>query len=110
LADLANVVQKTPQVIASAYVGNGQRLDRAALDDLGKQSQASLPALRRINLRYSGTEALFRAMLEADAEVSTAELGQLAWNICRKIQTTAGISDGPIEILNCTQGGLLEPA
>ena len=110
LAELADAIQKTPQVIASAYVGNGPRLDRAALDDLGKQSQASLPALRRINLRYSGTEALFRAMLEADAEVSTAELGQLAWNICRKIQTTAGISDGPIEILNCTQGGLLAPS
>jgi phosphoglucosamine mutase len=110
LADLANVVHKTPQVITSAYVGSGPRLDRSALDDLEKQSLANLPALRRISLRYSGTEAQFRAMLEAEGEISTNELGRFAWNICKQIQATAGISDGPIEILNCTQGGLLAPS
>jgi len=109
LADFASVIQKTPQVIASAYVGSGPRLDRAALNDLEKRSLASLSALRRVNLRYSGTEAQFRAMLEADGEIPVSELGRLAWNICRQVQTIAGMSEGSIEILNCSAGGLLDP-
>ena len=109
LTQFADVIQKTPQVIASADVGNGPRLDRTALNELEKQSLIKLPSLRRINLRYSGTEAQFRAMLEADGEVSINELGRLAWDICRQIQATAGTSGRFIEVLNCSQGGLLDP-
>ncbi|HEY4691791.1 MAG TPA: phosphoglucosamine mutase [Anaerolineae bacterium] len=109
LADLTRVIQKMPQVIASAYVGHGPRLDRAALDKLEAQARVEFPALKRVNLRYSGTEAQFRAMLESDEELTQAQLAQLAWRVCRKVQSVAGADDGFIEILDCAQGGLLMP-
>jgi phosphoglucosamine mutase len=77
LTQFADVIQKTPQVIASADVGNGPRLDRTALNELEKQSLIKLPSLRRINLRYWARKPNF-AMLEADGEVSINELGRLA--------------------------------
>jgi phosphoglucosamine mutase len=110
LAEFASrIIQKTPQVIASAFVGGGPRLDRAALSELETTTQAEFPALQRINLRYSGTEALFRAMLEANHSVTEMELARVAWGVCRKVQAAAGAGDGVIEIQNCSCGGLLHP-
>jgi phosphoglucosamine mutase len=109
LAEFANTIQKVPQVIASAYVGSGSRLGRAALDELEERSRQENPALMRINLRYSGTEALFRAMLEADERLTEMELARLAWQICHQVQAAAGLTSGPIEILNCSRGGMLQP-
>jgi len=109
LAELTSVVQKTPQVIASAYVGAGPRLDQAALDDLEYEARTALPALQRVNLRYSGTEPQFRAMMDTDAGTAESLLSQVAWDICRKVQAVAGFGDGFLEILDCAHGGLLVP-
>jgi len=109
LIEFRRVIQKTPQVIASAYVGKGPHLDRLALDELEHQLRQNLPALKRINLRYSGTEPLFRVMLEADEEMSEIKLGHVAWNVCRKVQTYAGTIGQFLEILDCVHGGLLGP-
>ncbi len=109
LDELTGVVQKSPQVIASAYVGAGPRFDRSALDSLESEARAALPTLKRVNLRYSGTEPQFRAMFDTDAATPESLLSQVAWDICRKVQAVAGFSDGFLEILNCARGGLLVP-
>lgn len=108
LSEFANTIQKTPQVIASAFVGGGPRLDRKGLDEMEAQARLKVPSLTRVNLRYSGTEALFRAMLEADLPMSETELARFAWEICRTIQTRAGEPEGRIEILNVSRGGMID--
>lgn len=108
-SELKRIIQKTPQVIASAYVGNGLRLNRDALSALESQLLCDIPLLKRVNLRYSGTEPLFRAMLEANDTLAEIDLGKVAWEVCRRIQSTAHTHDGFIEILNCSSGGLLGP-
>jgi len=103
-------IGKVPQIIASAYVGRGPRLERAELDEIENRSLADIEGLLRINLRYSGTEPLFRAMLESDGRLSMEGLSSLAVKLCRMAQGQAGVEDGAIDILNCTSGGVLSVA
>ncbi len=110
LADLAGCVQKVPQVIASAVVSAKPPLDGIAGWDARKADvRGRLPGLQRMELRYSGTEPQFRAMLEADARHSGEQLAQAAWDLCRHVQAASGSVAGRIEILDCARGGLLEP-
>jgi phosphoglucosamine mutase len=109
LTELTGVIQKTPQVIASAYVGAGPRFDHSALVNLESEARQALPTLKRVNLRYSGTEPQFRAMLDTDAETPESMLSKVAWDVCRKVQALAGFDDGFLEILNCARGGVLAP-
>ncbi|HLB49652.1 MAG TPA: hypothetical protein VJL59_21770 [Anaerolineales bacterium] len=109
MAEFAAGIGKTPQVIASADVGKGTRLDRAALDGMEKQTLDSTPELTRISLRYSGTEPKFRAMLESDGAQTEEALAAIALRICRQVQGLAGVGGAGIEIQNCTRGGLLMP-
>lgn len=102
-------VGKTPQIIASAYVGRGARYDRQALGEMESQLQRASPGLSRANLRYSGTEPLLRVMLESDGRQSEHDLAWLAWKICRDAQNLAQVQDGEIDILNCTHGGVIAP-
>ncbi len=60
-----------------------------------------------MNLRYSGTEPLLRAMLESDGSVSERELGEYALEICRKAQQVSGNQSGSIDLLNVTRGGVV---
>ncbi|MBI5712040.1 MAG: hypothetical protein HZC38_01235, partial [Chloroflexi bacterium] len=108
MSEFAAGVGKTPQVIASANVGRGARMDKAALADLEKKILVETKGLTRINLRYSGTEPKFRAMLESDGAQDEYALAKLAAKICRDMQTLAGMKDGEIEIQNCTRGGVIE--
>lgn len=110
LVELKRVIRKTPQVIASAYVGKGAHLNQLALDDLEHQLRQDIPALTRVNLRYSGTEPLFRLMLEADDKMPEGEIAQTVWNVCRKVQSYAKTTGEFLEILNCASGGLLSPS
>jgi hypothetical protein len=71
--------------------------------------QQDFPGLQRVNLRYSGTEPLLRAMLEADERMTELELARAAWTICRSAQQFAGVENGSIDILNCTNGGVIQP-
>ena len=108
LAELARCLQKTPQVIASAAVNDKPPLDGIKeLNALRQKAKSDLSGLQRMELRYSGTEPLFRAMLEADERHSESELANVAWAICRAVQNASGTVEGRIEILNCTRGGML---
>jgi hypothetical protein len=73
-----------------------------------QQALSSTPGLVRINLRYSGTEPKFRAMLESGGSPTEQELAQVAYRICKIAQSVAGTDYAPVEILNCTRGGLLK--
>ncbi len=110
LSSLAATVAKTPQIIASAEVGGGPRVEKEALAALEQEVTAATPGLARINLRYSGTEPKFRAMLESNGKPDETELAAIATRLCRQIQATAGMPDALIEIQNCSQGGSLQAA
>lgn len=107
LAEFGAGVGKTPQIIASAYVGRGPRLDKPALAAAAAELQAAHTGLVRVNLRYSGTEPSFRAMLESDGRLSEPDLAQIAVQICRRLQEVAGVGPAEIDILNATRGGVL---
>lgn len=107
MSGFAASVGKTPQIIASAYVGMGDRFDRQTLARLEDQLLQRVPGLLRANLRYSGTEPLLRVMLESDGQRSELELAAIARDICIDAQKLASVEDGMIDILNCTSGGVI---
>lgn len=107
MAEFAAGIGKTPQVIASADVGRGPRLDKDSLEQLEKQLLDATPGLTRVNLRYSGTEPKFRAMLESDGGQTEESLAAIAMQMCRRAQNVAGLDGARVEIQNCTRGGLL---
>ena len=109
MTSFAAGVGKTPQIIASAYVGLGSRYDRQVLADLENELHSKHPGLGRANLRYSGTEPLFRVMLESGDQYTVLDLARIAWQICRDAQQHAMIEEGMIDILNCTSGGVISP-
>ena len=109
LGKFAQTIGKTPQIIASAHVGYGPRVSKDRLSEIENQMMHKLTGLERVNLRYSGTEPLFRAMLESDGLQSEDDLASIALGLCRRVQDYAGIGDGMIDILNCTRGGVLKP-
>ena len=107
LANFAAGVGKTPQIIASAYVGQGPRIDRMQLSKIEQSLFDRCPGLSRANLRYSGTEPLLRVMLESDGKQTEIDLAEAAWEVCRNAQLIAGVDHGAIDILNCTSGGVI---
>jgi phosphoglucosamine mutase len=108
-SEFTSIIHKTPQVIASAFVGSGPRLSKDELQALNNEYAAHYPSLTRINLRYSGTEPLFRAMLEGNFSMTEQMLANIAGEICHKLQAKAGAENGKLEILNTTRGGILKP-
>ncbi len=109
LADFAATIGKAPQVIASAHVGDGPRLNKEMLANMEQQTLAATPGLVRANLRYSGTEPKFRVMLESDGSQSEQQLATIAYRLCKLAQGAAGADWAEVEIQNCTRGGLLRP-
>lgn len=107
LAEFAAQVEKTPQIIASAYVGQGPRLSAAELEAEAQRLLNGQRGLLRVNLRYSGTEPRFRAMLESDGELDEAALGRLALQVCRRAQERAGVGAAEVDLLNVSRGGTL---
>lgn len=107
LASFADEIGKTPQIIASAQIGNGARMSREELDGLEAQTLAQTPGILRISLRYSGTEPLLRAMLESDGSLDERELAEIAMRLCRKAQQLSELPFGSIDILNVTRGGVI---
>ena len=105
----ATSVGKTPQIIASAYVGNGMRFTRQVLAEMENSLKETSLGLERVNLRYSGTEPLFRVMIESDGRQTVQDIAHTAWAVCRQAQQHSNIQDGPIDILNCTSGGVITP-
>ncbi len=109
LAELAESIEKFPQVIASAYVAEKIDLDQLEqVQRLKNKLKKDLPGLTRLNLRYSGTEPKVRLMLEADTRHTEAQLGQKAFELCKAVQTATNTPPGSfLEVLNVTRGGLL---
>lgn len=106
LAELADDIGKTPQVVASAYIGNGPKLTHEQIRELDRELRETYPDILRSNLRYSGTEPLFRIMLEGSRHIKIESLASIAYKICRKIQAVAQCA-GSIDILNATHGGVI---
>lgn len=107
LAKFAAGVGKTPQIIASAFVGNGDRFSKQELKVMETEMFEKHPGLVRVNLRYSGTEPLFRIMLESNNSYNVEELASIAIKISREAQQLAKQLNGFIDILNCTRGGTI---
>lgn len=108
LSEFAAGVGKTPQIIASAFVGSGARMDKRSLADLETEIMNNNPGLIRLNLRYSGTEPLFRTMIESDGSINEDGLAKIAYQVSRLVQNHAQVGDEFIDILNCTRGGILD--
>jgi hypothetical protein len=49
-------------------------------------------------------------MLESYGQQTEQDLARIAWEICRDAQQHAMIEDGMIDILNCTNGGVISPS
>jgi phosphoglucosamine mutase len=107
LAEFAAGVGKVPQIIASARVGNGERYNKDELQTMEKEMFSAHPGLLRVNLRYSGTEPLFRIMLESEKSYTEKDLAKIAVEIARKAQEYSKQPNGSIDILNCTRGGVV---
>jgi len=107
LANFAAGVGKMPQIIASAHVGNGDRYSKHELQIMEGEVFSAYPGLLRVNLRYSGTEPLFRTMLESDYTYTEKDLAKIAVEISRKAQEYSKQPNGSIDILNCTRGGVV---
>jgi phosphoglucosamine mutase len=107
LREFGAAVGKTPQIIASAYVGRGPRMEGEALERIVAAEMAKAPGITRFNLRYSGTEPQIRAMLESDGRLSEVELARVAVGVSRRAQEYAGVGAAEIDILNTTRGGVL---
>lgn len=105
LSEFAAGVGKVPQIIASAPIGNGSRYSTEELKLLEKEIFSKHPELLRINLRYSGTEPLFRIMLESESTHTEKDLAEVAVEISRRVQEYSKQPYGSIDILNCTRGG-----
>jgi phosphoglucosamine mutase len=108
LAEFAAGVGKVPQIIASARVGNGERYNKYELQAMEQEVLSANPGLLRANLRYSGTEPLFRIMLESESSYTEKDLAKIAVGIARKAQEYSKQPNGPIDILNCTRGGVVD--
>jgi phosphoglucosamine mutase len=106
LAEFAEDVGKTPQIIASAPVGDNIRFSRAELDAKEKEL-LRIPGMIRANIRYSGTEPLIRVMLESDETLSINDLAKPAMEVCRSAQKISGSAERPVDILNVTSGGVI---
>jgi phosphoglucosamine mutase len=107
-ADFSSLFQKTPQVISSAYVGGGERFDREDLDRMQEQELSINKELSRLVLRYSGTEPIFRVMIESNYSMAINDLAQISVKFCMRAQEYAGVPGGKIDILNCQSGGQIE--
>jgi phosphomannomutase len=107
LAEFAAGVGKVPQIIASAHVGNGERYNKQELQTMEEGVLSTYPGLLRANLRYSGTEPLFRVMLESETSYTEKDLAKIAVEISNKAQEYSKQSNKSIDILNCTRGGVV---
>lgn len=106
MADFAEAVGKTPQIIASAPVEDTIRFSRAELD--AKENELlAIPGIIRVNIRYSGTEPLIRVMLESDDSMKISDLALPALEVCRAAQQISGSAPKPVDILNVTSGGVI---
>lgn len=87
LSELADVMQKYPQVLVNVKAKTGRRLepDMAVWDTIGKREE-ELDGEGRILVRSSGTEPVERVMVEAASDEEASRIaGEIAGEIDREI-------------------------
>jgi phosphoglucosamine mutase len=88
LAELVSALKVFPQTIKNVRVREKRPLDQLpAVMDAIRKAEAELNGNGRVNVRYSGTEALARVMVEAADE---ATVQRLAGNIAGALEKQLG--------------------
>jgi phosphoglucosamine mutase len=108
LGQLARPLRKSPQVIASARVAS--KPDLQTLSEYQREQQRIAEHLGPgvvINARYSGTEPLFRVMIEGMLQHQLADIAKCAVVLGRAVQAATGNLNGLIEVKDCTTGTTL---
>lgn len=111
LSELAAPMKKFPQVIASAKVSSKPAL--SSLKTLEQEKRRAVKELGEsgtINIRYSGTEALVRVMVEAGNNHTTSELAGIAKRLFEQVQAETGDLGSWYEIKDVTTGQLADAA
>jgi len=106
---LSSRVVKLPQVIASASVSQKPNLE--SINDFVLERKKIIKLLGRgaiINTRYSGTEPVFRVMIQGTESNSLDEIVHYAKDLCRLVQSFNGDYNARIEAKDCTTGDLIE--
>ncbi|MBN1429944.1 MAG: phosphoglucosamine mutase [Anaerolineae bacterium] len=108
LSRLALPLQKFPQVVVSARVAS--KPDLQSLPDFQRDYHRISEQLgpdTAINTRYSGTEPLFRVMIEGTLQHRLSDIAQCAVALGRSVQSAAGSPSDWIEAKDCTTGSTL---
>jgi phosphoglucosamine mutase len=85
LGDLADVVQRLPQVLINVGGVDKDRVESAPrLVSAVAAAEAELGGRGRVLLRPSGTEALVRVMVEADSEATAAAVAERLADVVRE--------------------------
>lgn len=109
LSKLTSGLEKLPQVIVSAYVS--KKPDVNKLDDFIMERERISNDLGEdtvINTRYSGTEPLFRVMIQGTNVHSLEMITREAIKLSRVLQSRTGDKDGSLEVKDCTSGALID--
>lgn len=109
LKNLATNLIKLPQVIASAYVSQKPQTDE--IDNFVTEQNRIIDELGEhgiLNTRYSGTEPLFRVMIQGTDNHSLDEITRDALKLCRILQTNTGDANSRIEIKDCVTGAPID--
>lgn len=112
LSELAPGLRKRPQVKASVYLGKRVSIPAEkipGLNELLDKTRLEIPDLiNDIKCRPASTEPVYRIVLEA-LETSTADLATHASRLAHHIQKYTGYQGQNIEILDCCNGGIIQP-
>ena len=107
--ELALGLEKRPQVIASA--GMSSKPDPFKFDNFRKGYEETTEVLGndgKIEVRYSGTEYLFRVMIEGSVQSSVDDIAKQAIRLCRLLQKETGDLSQMIEIKDCASGAEID--
>ncbi len=106
LHELASLIPRYPQVIASAHLhGRTDLAQVAGLEDLKNQTLATFDHKGRVNIRFSGTEPnLLRAMVEGGPGTSMAQVVERSIALCTLVAQATGTPDPRIDLVDCATG------
>ena len=100
---------KFPQVIASAKVTAKPKLDELAPFLQARDGvNEELEGKAVINTRYSGTEPLFRVMIQSETGHTMEDIARLAIRLCRAVQSATGDANAHIDVKDCTTGASID--
>jgi len=106
LHELASLIPRYPQVIASAHLNARTDLAKVnGLQALTDETLASFDHKGRVNIRFSGTEPnLLRAMVEGGPETSMTQVVDRSIALCTLVAEAAGSPNPRIDLVDCATG------